>query len=327
MAGQNFPEHTVLCICGPTASGKSAMGIDIARQYDGEIINADSVQVYKELDILSARPNSDELKTVPHHLYGCLPVSESCDAQKWRALAESKIRDCQERGKLPILVGGTGLYFKGLFEGFSPIPDVPTEIFEAGKQRHQEVGGDEFRAEIAQFDPKLAERLPAGDTQRLVRGWTVYHATGKPLSLWQQEPLSGAPSNMKFRAAVLLPPREELYQRCDLRFDKMIAAGGIAEAEALLAADYSMDLPALRAVGVRDLLFYLKGQVDWDEAVRLCKQATRRYAKRQMTWFRNQLLARSKEAGVQKVLPYEALYLEKDNVEFKAFTKNLLSNS
>lgn len=320
MSLSNSEAKTVLCVCGPTASGKSALALDLANKYDGEIINADSVQIYQELNLLSARPDEEELTRAPHHLYGTLSVADSCDAQRWRDLAEPIIRSCHSRGKLPILVGGTGLYFKGMLEGFSPIPTVPEDIFEQGKSRFDTLGAEAFQQEVATFDPILAARLPATDRQRLVRGWTVFNATGRPLSDWQQEPLTGAPDGMDFKAVVLLPPREALYQRCNLRFEKMLAAGGLQEAEMLLEKGFSQDLPAMRAVGVRDLFPYLLGAASYEDTVALCQQSTRRYAKRQMTWFRNQILSRSEQAGLSGTLVWDQLYLGTDEMRAALWT-------
>lgn len=276
----------IIFIAGPTASGKSSAALRMAAALDGEIINADAMQIYKDLRTVTARPSEDEESRIPHHLYGVLDGAEACSAGRWVRLAVDCIDEISARGKAAILVGGTGLYFKALVEGLSPIPDVPAETRDAARARHDALGAAAFRDEVIVRDPAMA-RLPEGDTQRLLRAWEVFEATGAPLSSFQDMPRT--PQLTKpVTKAVILPDRETLYVACNARAQEMFSAGAIDEVRALIARDLDSALPAMKALGVPEIALFLRGECEREEALELLQRNTRRFAKRQMTWFRHQ---------------------------------------
>jgi tRNA dimethylallyltransferase len=280
-------ETKIVIVAGPTASGKSALALALAEALGGALINADSMQLYRDLAVLSARPGAEEMGRVPHRLYGVIDAAEACSAGRWRALTLSEIAVARAGGRLPILVGGTGLYLRALLEGMAPVPPVPFASREAARQLHAQLGGEAFRAALAALDPEAAQRLPAGDTQRLIRAYEVVSATGRPLAEWQRA--QEATAELSAAAIVLLPPRAVLYRACDARFLAMMEQGALAEVEALLARRLDPALPAMKAVGVRELQAFLQGQLSREAAMAQAQQATRRYAKRQYTWFNHQL--------------------------------------
>lgn len=277
--------ETAIFIAGPTASGKSAAALALAEQIDGEIVNADSMQVYRDLHVLTGRPSPADEARARHHLYGVLDGSERCSAGRWATLAQMAIADIAERGKAAIVVGGTGLYFRSLEEGLSPIPDVPMEIREQAAARHTELGAAAFRGEVMAQDPKMA-RLAEGDRQRLLRAWEVFMATGKPLSYFQSLPPSPLVKSIAAKI-VIEPVRDALYRRCDVRAAEMMGAGAIEEVRRLLARKLDPALPAMKALGVAEIESLLKGEAAEEEALARLQQNTRRFAKRQLTWFRN----------------------------------------
>ncbi len=279
----------VVVIAGPTASGKSALALELASAFGGTIINADSQQVYRDLRVLSARPDDAAMARVPHRLYGYLDAAERGSVGQWRGLALAEIAAAHQAGRLPIVVGGTGLYLRALQKGLAAIPPIPESIREEAATLYRTLGGAAFRERLAVRDPAAAARLPAGDRQRLLRAWEVVTATGVPIGQWQAQMPSPVP--WRFATLLLLPPRAVLYAACDARFAAMIAAGGLDEARALAARGLPPDLPAMKAVGLPELLRHLRGEIGLDEAVSLAQRATRRYAKRQMTWFRHQMVA------------------------------------
>ena len=276
-----------MIVAGPTASGKSALALAVAETLGGTIINADSMQVYRDLAALTARPGAAELARAPHRLYGVIDAAEACSAGRWRELALAEIAASREAGRVPVLVGGSGLYLRALLEGLSPVPPVPAALREEARALHARLGGEAFRQALAALDPEAAQRLAAGDTQRLIRAYEVVAATGRPLADWRrgQGPAAGPPA----AAVLLLPPRAALYAACDARFLQMMERGALAEVEALLARGLDPALPAMRAVGVPDLAALVAGRVSRKAAVAAAQQATRRYAKRQYTWFRHQM--------------------------------------
>tara|TARA_R110002110_G_scaffold85816_1_gene223359 strand:- start:104171 stop:105115 length:945 start_codon:yes stop_codon:yes gene_type:complete len=284
-------EQPVIVVAGPTASGKSGLAMDLAERLAGTIINADSMQVYRDLRILSARPSQADEDRVPHLLYGHRDATEAGSAANWAAAAHNAIRAVTDAGRRPLLVGGTGLYLKALMEGLAPIPEVPGETRQRAEARRREIGDVAFHNELATRDPEIAARLHPGDSQRVLRAWEVVEATGRPLSEWQAEP-SVAP-DMSFRVLVIEPPREELYRNCDSRFLDMIETGAIDEVKALSArADKEgLDpaLPIFKALGYPPLASHLAGQTSLDAAIIAGQQQTRNYAKRQTTWLRHQL--------------------------------------
>jgi tRNA dimethylallyltransferase len=252
----------VVVLAGPTASGKSALALDLAEAFAGVIVNADAMQVYRELEILTARPDAGALARAPHRLYGVLPGAEACSAGRWREMA--------------------------LARGLAPLPRVPAGLRRAARQRHRELGGAAFHAALAARDPATAARLEPGDSQRLIRAWEVLEATGRPLAEWQAAD-SGADTPYRFLCIALLPPREALYAACDRRFLGMVEAGALDEVRALLALGLDPELPVMKALGVPELAAHLNAALPLETAVARAQQATRRYGKRQMTWLRTQL--------------------------------------
>jgi tRNA dimethylallyltransferase len=288
----------VILIAGPTASGKSAAALELAERLadtplgdlrGGVIINADSMQIYREVEILSARPSAAELARAPHRLYGALSGAERCSAGRWRQLAQVEIEAAFEAGRWPIVVGGAGLYFKVLLEGMAETPAVPAEVLAELGHRLDAVGADRFRAELALVDDTAAARIAAGDRQRLVRAAGVHAATGRSLSDWQSAQPGDGGLAWPVAKIVLSVDRQAVYKRCEARFEAMMAAGALAEVEAIRALNLDPDLPMMRAVGVPELMRHLGGEIDLERAVGLAQQATRRYAKRQLTWIRNQM--------------------------------------
>lgn len=276
----------VVIVTGPTASGKSALALAVARAFDGVVINADSMQVYGELEILTARPGPEALAAAPHRLYGVLPGAEACSAGAWRDLAFEEIAAAHGQGRLPLVTGGTGLYLRALALGLSPLPAVPADVRARARERHRAIGGAAFHAELAARDPVTAARLKPGDSQRLVRAWEIWEATGRSLSDWQAETAERAP--FSFLRILVLPPREALYQACDARFHTMMEQGALDEVRALLALGLDPALPVMRALGVRELAAHLAGESGLEAAIADAQTATRRYAKRQTTWLRTQ---------------------------------------
>ena len=279
----------VVIIAGPTASGKSALALALAAAFGGTIINADSQQIYRDLRILSARPDAAAERRAPHRLYGLLDAAERGSVARWRDLAEAEIAASRGAGRIPFLVGGTGLYLHALRAGLAPVPDIPPAIRDEASSLYDALGGGAFRERLARLDPEAAARLPPGDRQRLVRAWEVVQATGMPIGGWQNLPRPPTPH--RFATILLMPPRERLYAACDARFAAMVAGGGLDEAAALAARGLPVELPAMKAVGVPELLRHLRGETPLAAAITAGQQATRRYAKRQATWFRHQMSA------------------------------------
>jgi tRNA dimethylallyltransferase len=279
----------VLVIAGPTASGKSALALELAGAFGGTVINADSQQIYRDLRILTARPDALAEARVPHRLYGFLDAAERGSVASWRALALYEIATATGAGRLPILVGGTGLYFRALEHGLAPVPKIPEAVRQEALELHRVLGGVGFREELARLDPAGAELLFSGDRQRLVRAYEVVRATGIPLAAWQRRPHPSSP--YRFSTILLMPLRERLYTACDARFVKMIAAGAVGEAAALDRRGLDPDLPAMKAVGVPQLLRHLHGEMPLEAAISAAQRATQQYAKRQTTWFRHQTAA------------------------------------
>ncbi len=278
-----------ILIAGPTASGKSALALAMAERLGGEIVNADSMQVYRELRVLTARPSPEEEARAPHHLYGVLSGAELCSAGRWSRMAVEAIAGIEARGAVPIVVGGTGLYFKALIEGFSPIPPVPADIREAVRAEVA-AAGEGAHALLAEADPALAEVIRPSDRQRIARGIEVARGTGRPLSQWHAEPRAPL---LKGNVAkiVLAPDRAWLRARCDARFEAMVEKGAIEEARGLAAQNFAPDLPVMKSLGLRPLIDYAAGKIELSEAVKLGQAETRAYAKRQETWLRTQMIA------------------------------------
>ncbi len=283
------PPAPLLIVAGPTASGKSAAAIDLAATFDGVLINADSMQAYRDLRVLTARPSAEDEARVPHRLYGFLDAADPCSAGRWKRLAEVEIAAAREAGKLPIAVGGTGLYLSTLTRGIADIPAIPQAVRDDAGALHERLGGAGFRDALSRFDPGGAARLSPTDRQRLLRAWEVVRATGRPLSAWQAD--ATRPAAEQFAAVILLPPRAELYAAIDARVEQMVAGGAMAEVAALLGRNLAPELPAMKAVGVRELARHLRDGEALPAAIAAAQQASRNYAKRQFTWLRNQKVA------------------------------------
>ena len=271
-------------IAGPTASGKSALALRLAETTGGAVINADSAQVYCDLPILSAAPTAQERARAEHLLYGVLDGAQPCSAADWAAMACREIERLHGAGRLPILVGGTGLYLRTLLDGIAPVPPIEPEI--RAQVRAASVG--ENLAALTEFDPVAAATLNPGDRTRIARALEVARSTGRTLREWQERREGGLGSQIELQALVLLPPRPWLYERCDGRFAEMVEQGALAEVETLLARKLDPDLPVMRAIGVPELGAHLRGELTLDQAIAAGQQATRRYAKRQYTWFAHQ---------------------------------------
>jgi tRNA dimethylallyltransferase len=275
-----------IVIAGPTASGKSATALRLAERLGGTVINADSMQVYRELRILTARPSPADLGRAPHRLYGMVPAAEAFSVGHWLAAAARAIAEAEDEGRVPILVGGTGLYFKALCEGLAPVPDVPSEIRQYWRDRAATIGAEALHGELAVRDPAMAARLSPTDPQRLVRALEVIDATSISLAEWHGASATPVLAPERVLKLVIAPEREALYAAIDTRFDAMIEAGAIEEVRTLLALGLESGLPAMRAHGVREFGNYLTGSSSRAEAIAKSKTETRRYAKRQMTWLK-----------------------------------------
>lgn len=275
-----------LMICGPTAAGKSALALALAERGNGVIINADSMQLYADLRVLTARPDEKDEARAPHRLYGVLDGASRASVASWLAMAGREAAAARAAGQLPILIGGTGLYFQAALQGLAPVPDVPADIHAACVAEYAERGGRLFREALLELDPVLGAQLNAGDSQRLVRAMGVVRATGRPLSGWQSDPHEGAIAGRPVRVAVI-PPREELYENINIRFALMMDGGAGSEVTALAARRLDPSLPVMKAIGVREIMALQAGEIDQARAVELASRESRRYAKRQMTWIRN----------------------------------------
>jgi tRNA dimethylallyltransferase len=282
------PAFPVAVIGGPTASGKSSLALRLAERIGGTVVNADSMQVYRELRVLTARPGSADLARAPHRLYGVLSAAERCSAARWRSLALEAIREARELGRVPVVVGGTGLYIRALTDGLVELPAIPEEVRAAAREAREVLGPAGFHADLAARDPEAAARLDPADRTRTLRAWEVVVATGRPLSHWQACAPGGPPPGLRFLPVLVDPPREVLYARCDRRFAAMLAEGALEEVRALDLLGLDPDLPAMKALGIPELRAYLRGDIDFSSAVETAKRQTRRYAKRQVTWFRHQ---------------------------------------
>jgi tRNA dimethylallyltransferase len=285
---QGFP---VLVVAGPTCSGKSALALELAEAFGGTVINADSMQIYRELRILTARPSAADEARAPHRLYGAMSAAEVCSAARWRDLALAAIVEARSEGRLPILCGGTGLYLKALLEGLSPLPDVPADVRKAVRERYAGAETAAIHAALAAVDPPAAARLRATDRQRLLRALEVVEATGVSILDWQRHPPSGPPPSLAFTTILLLPPREAVYDACDARLRRMVADGALDEVGALRELGLDPALPVMKALGVAELIACLDGRTDPEGAIAAAQQATRNYVKRQYTWFSRQIIA------------------------------------
>jgi tRNA dimethylallyltransferase len=284
------PRPKVILIAGPTASGKSALALSVASEFEGVVINADSQQRYRGLPILTAQPSATDMARVRHRLFGDLAATESGSAADWAVKATTEIRGAHGEGRLPIVVGGTGLYLRALTDGLADIPEIPAEVRAEARALMNEIGNGDFHARLAARDPEGAARIAPGDTQRLLRAWEVVEATDVPLCVWQRQGAS-PPITASYFKILLLPPRAALNAACDARFQVMMARGALAEVAALLASGIGVDAPIFRALGARELAAHLAGTLNLAAATAAAQAATRRYAKRQVTWFKYQFRA------------------------------------
>lgn len=275
-------------IAGPTASGKSALASALARRHGGVVINADSMQVYAELAVVSARPTDGEERCAPHRLYGHVPAKTRYSVGRWLEDAARVMAETGESGALPIFVGGTGLYFRALSEGLAPVPSIPAGLRARLAEAQRNVTTEALHAALAERDPQGAAAIRPSDRARICRALEVFEATGRPLAAWQSE--QAGPALVPEAARVVIAPqRAGLHARISARADAMVEAGALDEVRALVALGLDPDLPAMKAIGVRPLRDHLAGEISIDEAVVRLKTETRRYAKRQETWFRHQM--------------------------------------
>jgi tRNA dimethylallyltransferase len=284
-------ELEAILLAGPTASGKSRLAMDLARRHDGVVINADSMQVYRELRILTARPSPSDEAAVPHRLYGCVPAAERHSVGRWRDLVVQELTAARLAGRVAIITGGTGLYFRALTAGLAEIPRVPDSVRQDISDQTGSMDSPALHRLLSTEDPEGAARLRPSDRARLLRALEVVRFTGRSLTSWQEEndpspPLPGAGSALRL---VLMPERSILHRRIAERVEQMAANGALGEVEALMGLGLDPDLPVMKAIGVRELGAHLRGETSLDAALTDMKTATRRYAKRQMTWFRNQM--------------------------------------
>lgn len=284
----------IYIVAGPTASGKSARAMELAQEVNGVIINCDSLQIYDGLPTLTAQPSKRDLDATQHLLYSHLHPNDVTSAGNWRELVQPIIKAVLEEGKTPVICGGTGLYIKALTDGLSPMPDVPDEVRSCVVERYENIGAEEFYAELKARDPVMAARFHVNHKARIIRAMEVLEATGQSLAEWQTLERAGPPEDWEFITEILMPERSELYRRCNERFVQMVEKGrALEEVEALAGridrGEVNEGVPLTKALGFKQLRNYLAGDMDMDEAIMLAKGQTRRYAKRQSTWFRNQV--------------------------------------
>ncbi|MDA7634349.1 tRNA (adenosine(37)-N6)-dimethylallyltransferase MiaA [Alphaproteobacteria bacterium] len=282
-----MPHYDMICLAGPTASGKSGLAVAIAQQCNGAIINADSMQVYAGIPIISAAPDETEQNGVPHYLFGQIDPAQRYSQADWLKAATDTVASIRANGQIPILVGGTGFYFKAATEGIVPMPDISSDVKVQAQAMLNEAGNQGLHARLAEIDPDLAARLEPGDSQRVLRGMEIWLASHIPLSKWQKGVakgrLLGRPLSVNLR-----PPRDVLYRKINSRFEQMVEHGAIDEISALHARKLDETLPAMKAVGVRPILDMLKNIINKEKAIELAQRDSRRYAKRQFTWFDHQ---------------------------------------
>jgi tRNA dimethylallyltransferase len=284
--GMDSPDRAKIAvvIAGPTASGKSCFGVALAKRIGGEIINADALQLYADLQILTARPTLADMQGITHHLYGTWDGSAAASAAQWRDVATTALHQIWQQQRVPIIIGGTGLYLRTLLDGIAPIPDIPPAIREVVRTMPQA----ERAAALALEDAGMAATLNPNDSQRLARALEVVRATGRSLRSYHGPQADGLAQTAQVITTRLLPDRALLYARCDARLDQMLADGALEEVRRLAERQLPADLPVMKAVGVPELLAHVRGEIDLATTLAAAKLATRHYAKRQYTWFRNQ---------------------------------------
>jgi tRNA dimethylallyltransferase len=277
----------VFLIAGPTASGKSGLAMDLAQRVGGEIVNADALQIYRDLRLLTARPSPRDEQRAPHHLYGAVDGAEGWSVGQWLRTAQPILADIAGRGRIAVVTGGTGLYFQALTRGLADIPPTPKAERSRTQAQYDALGENAFREALAKVDPASAERIAGGDRQRLTRAMEVWASTGRALTEWQID-TNPILTEGGWRAVVLEPERTALYARCDERLVQVVRDGALDEVRDLIERGLDPSLPIMKAVGVRELASHLAGRASLQEALALAQRQTRRYAKRQSTWLRNQ---------------------------------------
>ncbi len=278
-----------ILITGPTASGKSALAVRLAAEHGGVVINADSMQVYDTLSILTARPQPKDMNGVEHRLYGHVPAAGAYSTGEWLREATALVGELRERNMLPVFVGGTGLYFRALTGGLSDMPEIPDDVRERMRARLAAEGPEALHGVLAAHDPETAARLMPGDGQRIVRALEMLEATGRPISAFQAGTGPAVIDPARARKIVVLPDRAVLATRINRRFGDMLKTGAVEEVKALMALDLSPAMPVMKAIGVPQIAAMLAGEMSEADVIERGAAATRQYAKRQMTWFRNQL--------------------------------------
>jgi len=304
----------VILVVGPTASGKSNLALVLAKKFGGTIINADSMQIYQDLKIITARPNKEALSHVPHELYGVLSIEQRCSVGQWRRLALSSISTAHDYCRLPIVVGGTGLYVRALTDGLHPLPKVPLHIRKELNERARTDGASVLYKELIQCDPDTAAMLNPNDRQRIVRAMEVFLHSGKGLSQWRQGVTDNDAKKLHFYSIRMNPPRDVLYEIINMRFEKMLQEGAIEEVQNLLRLKPPDDHPLIKAVGVRPIIAYLNKEIAHSQLVELGRGDTRRYAKRQLSWFRNKNIS-----NLQLETKYSEIILPKIFSEISKF--------
>lgn len=295
----------VKIIAGPTASGKSSYALDFAAENNGAIINADSLQIYSALPILTAQPSETDILTIPHYLYNALPANEICNAPRWCEMAVAAIEDALNKNKMPIVVGGTGFYLKTLIDGISQIPPIPAETRAFARQLLQMIGPQALHMLLQARDPATAARLHPNDSQRVLRAWEVMEATDRPLSEWQADAPKPPREDWHFDIVMLMPERDALYRNCDIRLEQMVQQGALDEIIEFEHRLRSGQIPAstacVQALGYQHLRDYLAGKINKEDALNEAKAETRHYAKRQSTWFRHQLKMKKNIAKIETI--------------------------
>jgi tRNA dimethylallyltransferase len=276
----------IIVICGPTGIGKTATAIALAEAYNGEIIGADSMQIYREMEIGTAKPTPEEQARVPHHMVDIIPPDTPFDAAQYEKMAREVVYGLHGQGKLPIIAGGTGFYIKALTQGLSDTIPTDPEVRQRLQTEAETLGGGALHQRLTDCDPETARRLHANDTYRIVRALEVFEVTGKALSDHHQDHQFGDRPFRQLNIGLTIP-RETLYQRINTRVDLMLNAGLLDEVRALLEKGYAPELKSMQSIGYRHMTDFIQGRLDWEEAVRTMKRDTRRYAKRQMVWFKS----------------------------------------
>ncbi|MGH1455958.1 MAG: tRNA (adenosine(37)-N6)-dimethylallyltransferase MiaA [Alphaproteobacteria bacterium] len=287
-------KQDIYIIGGPTASGKSARSLELANELNGVIINCDSMQIYDGLHLLTAQPPEEDLEQAPHLLYSHLHPNETCSAGNWREIVEPMIHDILNQGQTPIIVGGSGLYIKALTHGLSPMPDVPQKIRDEVVARYEKIGAEKFYAELQSRDPEMATRFHVNHKARIIRAMEVLEATGKSLADWQNLDRLAPPEAWKFNIEIIIQERHIQHKRCNDRFIWMLENDVLEEIECFAAriesGEIRENVPLANALGYKEMLGFIRGETDKDEAIKKAQARTRQYAKQQVTWFKNQSL-------------------------------------